>query len=166
MPDGAFPFDDWLPYQFSFVANHVSRVLAKMYGEKFGLSINGWRIVAVLGSHAPLSAIELAMRTGVDQVSITRSINQLVDLRLVTRRVDSTDRRKIVLRLSRSGNSAYQEVLPLARTVESQLLTKLNGAQVKQLKHLMKMVFDQASVALAGDNDHAHLVDGKAAAEV
>ncbi|HEV7372992.1 MarR family winged helix-turn-helix transcriptional regulator [Arenibaculum sp.] len=117
--------DDWVPYQFSYVSNQVSLYLESFYSTRFGLSVTGWRVMAILGMHAPLSAKELAEHTAMDQVQVTRAINQLSRIGMVSRRVDPADRRKVSLRLSRHGKEVYDQIVPHARSIERELLSVL-----------------------------------------
>ena len=147
----AFDPERWLPHKFSFVANRVSATLAHMYAERFGMSVIGWRVVAVLGRHAPLSGKELAERLGIDQVSVTRALAQLMSLRLVSRRTDPADRRKAALRLTTTGRAAYEEVVPLALAIESALIKKLSGQEIELLQRTMTKLVERAGVILADD---------------
>ena len=108
-----------------------------MYGERFQLSVPGWRVMAVLGQHAPLSAKEVGVRTAMDQVQVTRAINQMASVNLISRRVDASDRRRVVLRLSRKGEEAYAEIVPLAERIEREIMAVFNDAEVEQLRSLM-----------------------------
>jgi DNA-binding MarR family transcriptional regulator len=152
---GADNFDPvhWLPHQFSFIANRVSMMLARMYSERFGISVVGWRMIAVLGRHAPLSAKELADRTAMDQVSVTRALAQLLALGLVSRGTDPEDRRKAVLRLTRQGNAAYDEVVPLAHAIGEALTEKLDAADRKVLRRTMSSLVSRAAVILGEKRD-------------
>ena len=40
--------DDYLPYRLSVATNAVSRLIARAYEDRFGLSIPQWRLMAVL----------------------------------------------------------------------------------------------------------------------
>ncbi|HEY0233369.1 MAG TPA: MarR family winged helix-turn-helix transcriptional regulator, partial [Dokdonella sp.] len=113
--EGIQELDHWLPYQCSIITNRVSSMLKRMYADELGIGVTEWRLLANLAAHAPLSAKELAGHTAMDQVAITRAIAILVKKKLVTRREDAVDRRKVVLRLSKSGATAYESVSPLAR---------------------------------------------------
>lgn len=150
--DGAQPLLDlgvWLPYRCSVIANRVSTCLQGMYGERYGLSVPGWRVMAVLGRYAPLSAKEVAERTAMDQVQVTRAINQMASVGLVSRRVDQLDRRRVVLRLSRKGMDAYGEIVPLARAVEASLLAVLSPEESACLSAIMAKLVDRAEEVLS-----------------
>ena len=133
----SFELERWLPHQFSFIANRVSAKLARMYGERFNLSVTGWRIIAVLGQHEPLSAKQLADRTGMDQVNITRAVTRLASQSMVSRRIDRVDRRRIVLRLRKKGRAVFDVVLPLAESIEAAILQELTVEQSKELRRTM-----------------------------
>ena len=48
--NGGFDLDNWLPHEFSFIANHISAALEGLYSKRYGISVTGWRIIAVLAS--------------------------------------------------------------------------------------------------------------------
>ena len=140
--------DEWMPYQCSVIANRVSACLQGMYGERHGLSVPGWRVMAVLGRYAPLSAKEVGERTAMDQVQVTRAINQMSSVGLISRRVDQLDRRKVALRLSRKGLAAYNEIVPVAHAVEASLLAALTPRERKVLSTIMASLVRRAEELL------------------
>jgi DNA-binding MarR family transcriptional regulator len=157
--DGVFRLEDWLPYEFSYVANRVSATLERMYTERFGLSVPGWRIVAVLANHAPLSASEVAERTAMSKVDITRAVTQLLKLGMVLRRTDRADRRRVILRLSAKGTAAYREVLPLAIAIERRLLSDLSKNEIEALKKTMSRIARKAATTLSDAEDWRALLN-------
>jgi len=140
-----------LPHAFSFVANRVSRILQQMYVERYGLSVTGWRLIAILSNHSPLSAKALAELTAMDQVSVSRAIEQLVVGKFVSRRVDAKDRRRVVLRLSSKGEQTFNEILPLFRTLDATITSALSEEQSRQLRDIMEQVMAHTAVALSDD---------------
>jgi DNA-binding MarR family transcriptional regulator len=149
--NGGFVLDTWLPHEFSFIANHFSAVLEGMYSRRYGISVTGWRIIAVLANHAPLSAKELAERTAMNPVAITRSVDDLVRVGMVRRRIDARDRRRVVLRLSDKGVATYREVIPVAIRMEDELLRYLPREEVMRLRQTMSLLAKRAE-ALFGEN--------------
>ncbi|HKV00145.1 MAG TPA: MarR family transcriptional regulator [Vineibacter sp.] len=143
----------WLPYRCSVIANRVSACLERMYGERFGLSVPGWRVMAVLGRYAPLSAKEVAVATAMDQVQITRTLTHLASVGLISRRTDPADRRRIVLKLSRKGQSAYAEIVPLAQAIEDALLADLSANERAALARLSEKVMLRSEELLGEDVD-------------
>lgn len=139
---------NWIPYRCSAVANRVSTCLQSMYEERFALTVPGWRVMATLGRYAPLSAKEVADHTAMDQVQVTRAINHMAALGLVSRRTDTADRRRIVLRLSKKGLAAYREIAPLALSIERALLADFTKAEQAQLAALTAKLLRAAEKTL------------------
>ena len=130
-PAPADPIDlaGFLPYRLSVLANRVSRELAALYAERFGITIPQWRIVAVLGQQPGVSADFVCGRTAMDRVTVSRAIAGLVGRRLLIRRNAPADRRRSMLRLSAAGQRVYAEIVPLARAYEARLLGRLAPAE-------------------------------------
>lgn len=151
---------EWLPYQCSIIANRVSACLQSMYGERFQLSVAGWRVMFVLGQYAPLSAKEVGERTAMDQVQVTRAINQMASVNLISRRIDASDRRRVVLRLSRRGRDAYAEIVPLAEKIERGIVASLTPDEIGQLSLLLGKVRTRAEEMLFDGVDWRSFTDG------
>ncbi len=134
----ALMLDAFLPYRLSVLANSVSRAIARLYAERFDLTIPEWRVMAVLGSCAPLSANQVAERTAMDKVRVSRAVARLLRSGRIDRRPDAADRRRSVLRLSKQGNDIYREIVPLARAVESKLVTALDTDERRALDDVMR----------------------------
>ncbi len=140
-----------LPHLLGTIATRTSRLLQKMYGERFGLSVIGWRLVAILSHHSPLSAKALAELTGMDQVSVTRAVDQLVAQRYVSRRGDSEDRRRVVLRLSKKGEDVYNDILPVLHAVDNALVAHLSLSEAHELRATLERVLVR-SASVFGDD--------------
>ena len=72
----------------------------------------------MLGPESALSASEIADRSVMDKVSVSRAVARLVDDGRLLRTIDSHDRRRSVLRLSRRGRVIYERIIPLARALD------------------------------------------------
>lgn len=125
--DDVLVLEDFLPYRLSVLANTVSRALARQYQQRFGLGIPQWRVMAVLGRFPDLSATEVAGKTAMDKVTVSRAVNGLLADGRLERRTDAGDRRRSVLRLSPLGREVYDRIVPLARDYESRLMEALEG---------------------------------------
>ena len=83
MPRQTTPVDplhleQFLPYRLSVLANIVSATIAAAYAEKHQLSIPEWRVIAVLAREPGLSAAEVAERTAMDKVAVSRAVSGLL----------------------------------------------------------------------------------------
>ena len=118
--------ENFLPYQLSILSNTVSQAIASDYQQRFDLGVTEWRVMAVLARFDRLSAREVAERTAMDKVAVSRALARLVAAGRVDRSVHDDDKRRSVLRLSAAGWLIHDEVAPMARSRERDLLAKLD----------------------------------------
>ena len=138
--------DMFLPYRLSVLSNRVSDAIARQYSARFDLSIPEWRIIAVLGQTPNLSARDVAKRTAMDKVQVSRAVTTLVAARRLTRSEDCNDARIARLALTTKGRAIYEEVAPLALRLESLLLSSLSAQERNTLQNLMHKLDRQVSL--------------------
>lgn len=136
--------DRFVPYRLSVLSNVVSMSIAAAYEREFGLTIPQWRVVAVLARYPNLSAIEVAERTAMDKVAVSRAVQGLLADKRLVRGLDKHDRRKSVLRLSSAGQDVYTRIAPLALGYERRLLGTLSVADRRQLDRLISRLLERA----------------------
>lgn len=132
-PEAALALDRFLPYRLSVLSNTVSGAIARLYEARFGISMLEWRIMAVLGPDAPLSASDVCERTRMDKVQVSRAVARLLEKGLVSRKIAPDDRRRSVLSLSARGRSVYGEIAPMTAEWEARLLAHLDDAEIEAL---------------------------------
>ena len=136
--------EHFVPYRLSVLTNIVSMSIADAYEREFGLTIPQWRVIAVLARYPGLSAIEVAERTAMDKVAVSRAVQGLLAARRLVRSYDAGDRRRSHLRLSSAGQSVYTRVAPLALSYEKQLLDALSPTDRKALDRLVGRLIERA----------------------
>ena len=132
--------EEFLPYRFSVITNRVSRHLAKAYESRFGISIPEWRVIANLARFAPMTAGEVAERSSMDKVKVSRAISKLVEAGLIIKNLDSADRRRGQLQLSAEGERVFQQIVPLALGWEEQLLDGLSPEERQCLTTILNKI--------------------------
>ena len=152
--DDGFQLERFLPYRLSVLANLASRALARLYGERFGLSVAEWRVIAHVARAAPASANEVAARAAMDKVQVSRAVARLTAKELVERATDAADRRRSALRLTRRGQATHDAIVPLARAVEARLLAGLPDADLARLDRLLATLIARASALDAETPPH------------
>ena len=136
----------FVPYRLSVLSNRVSSAIARTYSERFDLTIPEWRCIAVLGGAPGLSAGDVAQRTAMDKVQVSRAIARLVEKKREARVVDASDGRVARLSLTAKGRAIYDEVAPLALKLEAKLLEALNAAERASLDKIMAKLNAQAGL--------------------
>ncbi len=127
----------FLPYRLSLLSNRVSLEIARLYAERFALNVTEWRLLAVLGRYPNLTATQLAERTAMDKVAVSRAVASLLAEGRLNRKVDGDDRRRARLRLSAKGYRIYDQVAPLALDYERKLLSALSATDRATLDTLL-----------------------------
>ena len=127
----------FLPYRLSVLSNNVSQAIARQYVERFELSVNEWRAMAILGRYPGISANEVAERTAMDKVAVSRALARLIDAGRVRRSTHGDDRRRSVLELSPRGRKVYEQVAPLALRHEQRLLAHLDAQERDWLDRIL-----------------------------
>ncbi len=129
----------FLPYRLSILSNRVSQAIAREYQERFDLSMTEWRVIAVLARFdgEGLSAREVAERTEMDKVAVSRALARLVTAKRVVRRTHDGDKRRSVLLLSAKGWKIHDTVAPLAREYERALLARLDEEERRTLERVL-----------------------------
>lgn len=135
----------YLPYRLSILSNRVSAMIGETYRDKFVLSITEWRIMAVLGEYPGLSADEVSLKTQIEKSILSRAITKLLSRRLVERDFDPADKRRSMLKLTKTGLSVYDEIVPVAYEMERELLAGLSEAEQEQFGKMVDRLYDHAS---------------------
>ena len=151
MPDSALRLDGYLPYRLSVASNAVSRLIARAYEDRFGLTIPQWRLIAVLAEDGPLTQQAIGARTVMDKVTVSRATQGLVKRRLVQRAPHDADGRSHHLALSKAGERLYSEVSPVALEYEARLLQEFDPAAVEELKRVLRHLESAAEVLSAAE---------------
>ena len=127
----------FLPYRLSILSNTVSQSIATEYQDRFELSMTEWRVMTILARFPEVSAREVVERTAMDKVAVSRAVARLVEAGRVDRSTHGGDKRRSVLKLSEAGWAIHDEVAPLARAHERDLLAKLDEAERAQLDRIL-----------------------------
>ena len=134
----------YLPYRLSILSNRISALISEIYSDKFALSITEWRIMAVLGEYPDVSADEVSLKTQIEKSILSRAINKLVQRKLLQREFDPLDRRRSMLRLTATGLSVYDEVVPVSYDYEKALVSRFTDAEREQFSEFIDRLYQHA----------------------
>jgi len=129
--------EHFLPYRLSILPNTISQTIADDYQSRHDLSVTEWRVMAVLARFEGLSAREVAERTAMDKVAVSRALARLVAAGRVDRTVHDNDKRRSVLKLSAAGWAIHDDVAPMARAREREVLAKLDAEERQWLERIL-----------------------------
>lgn len=146
---GALKLDAYLPYRLSVASNAVSRLIARAYEDRFGLTIPQWRLICVLAEDGAMTQGAMVARTVMDKVTVSRAAQGLTQRRLVERFDHHADGRSHVLNLTAEGARLHAEIAPLALAYEAALIAGLSPEEVAMLKRLLGRL-QSAAYSLTG----------------
>ena len=86
--------ENFMPYRLAVLSNTVSTTVARAYDKRFSVSIPEWRVIAVLGRFPGLSAVEVAERTMMDKVAVSRAVTKLIKNGRIDREFADADKRR------------------------------------------------------------------------
>lgn len=121
--------EDFLPYRLAVVAEAVSRSLAAIYRQRFELTRDEWRVLAMLAGAGEMKSSELGARTTLDKMQVSRAVTRMERSGLVERETHAGDRRNLVVRLAPAGRALYRKIVPMAEARERFLLEALDPAE-------------------------------------
>ncbi len=139
--------DRFVPYRLSVLTNRVSNAIARHYSERFGLGVAEWRVTAVLGQSPGLSAREVALRTEMDKVQVSRAVASLVRRRRVQKTVDGADGRVTRLALTARGRVIYDEIVPQALELEERFLSGLDSRERAAFDRLLEKLSNPSGMS-------------------
>jgi DNA-binding MarR family transcriptional regulator len=136
--------EDFLPYRLSITSHTVSTNIARVYEKRFGVSIPEWRVIAVLGRYPGLSAVEVADRTLMDKVAVSRAVTKLIKNGRIDREFADADRRRSILNLSEEGQKVHNEIAQLALEFEHQLIHEISEEDYAKFNSTLEQLLEKA----------------------
>ena len=148
-----FRVEEFVPFRLLALASRMTRAAARIYLGHFSLSASEWRGLAVLGRFGAMATTDLAERTGMDKVRVSRAVTRLMELGYVARQTDPNDRRRAFLSLTASGATICSKIVPRALAVEAELLASLTAEERAALAELISKLENRVGSVLSSVQD-------------
>ena len=123
----------FIPFRLNRLAAEVSRELAGVYSDEFGIDITEWRVLATLGMSEPRSAGFIVRCTRTHKSKISRAVTRLALAGLVEGMPNSDDRRETQLRMTERGRALYKKLAPIVLDYEQRLLANFGRDELRGL---------------------------------
>lgn len=127
-----FELDNFLPYLLNRVVNRLNQSLASDL-KAIGLTAPQYRVLAVLKARDGRNVNELAVYTVTEQSTLTKILGRMEDTGLIERRPDRVDRRVVNIFLTAKGDTAFNQVLPVALKHYDQAIEGLDDTAHQEL---------------------------------
>jgi DNA-binding MarR family transcriptional regulator len=149
--DGATGLDGFFPYRLAVAAEAFSRNLAEVYGRAYGLTREEWRLLFLLAGAERITSVDLARRTTLDKVQVSRAAQRLEEKGLISRAISDADRRLRVYACTPMGRRLFAEALPRVEARAQEMLEAMRpedrAALVRGLDGLIDAVIPRPAEA-------------------
>ncbi|WP_229447780.1 MarR family winged helix-turn-helix transcriptional regulator [Nitratireductor sp. B36] len=117
--------ENFLPYRLTRLTDAISRDFSQAYRARLGLTRPEWRTLATIGQFGTMTATEIGAHSSMHKTKVSRAVASLETRRWLVRTPDPQDRRVERLTLSKTGQKAYEDMVPVARSFETKLLDRM-----------------------------------------
>ncbi len=117
---------------------------------KVGISVPFWRVLGSLADGDRLSTGELAKITLYKQPTLTKIIDRMTEMGLVSRHQCSRDRRSVLVAITPEGQDLAETLIADALEHESGVLGSFTDTEQETLKRVLRTVIDR----LGGPDQH------------
>ncbi|WP_245512859.1 MarR family winged helix-turn-helix transcriptional regulator [Enterovirga rhinocerotis] len=128
----------------------MSDGLATRYGERFGISIPEWRVLATIGEFGSVTAKAIGRHAHMGKVKVSRAAASLEARGFLRKLPNEEDLREAFLVLTDAGRSVYAEIAPLALDYAARLMEGFTPAERDVLDVLLCKLQGRAE-AMADD---------------
>jgi DNA-binding MarR family transcriptional regulator len=140
MPAARHPEHD-LAYLLSRATHQLTQRLCTILEEE-GLTLGQWRVLQLLSDGTSHGMSDAADYTMLPAPSLTKAVDQLVSAKLIGRRADPQDRRRVLIRLTARGRRRRQQLADRLHPVTT-LGDVLDDADVASLRHLLRRLLQR-----------------------
>jgi DNA-binding MarR family transcriptional regulator len=132
------------------LVNLAARPFQEGIGRSHRLGLSEWRALAVLSSHPGSTATEIAQRTGLDKMTVSRALASLEQAGRVARRPDRSDGRRALATLTPAGRRLFEALRGEARAREAVVTGMLSEPERQRLLAIVGRMTDALLAADAG----------------
>jgi MarR family transcriptional regulator, organic hydroperoxide resistance regulator len=155
-PTKTIRLEDFLP----FLINRVGVALAANFSatglRARGLSINDWRVLAILANRRRQRQVDLAEMTSIDPSTLSRLVARLIRMGLVTRLRSRKSDREVEVQLTAKGRTTVQELTPIAARNHQMATRGVSSARIALMKDVLRTMYDNLVENLRRENGRNH----------
>ncbi len=138
----SFDLSEFLPYQLAVLSQRVSDGFSTLYRSKYGLTVAEWRVVAHLSQSDKISVREIHERVAMEKSKASRAASRLEAAGYVSKTANPNDGRLVSLALTPTGRRMMEDLVPMARAYEAELLNNLGDTAPQFLQAVASLLHD------------------------
>ena len=136
------PLDSSLFFKLVRLVNLTARPFHEGVGKAHHLTLNEWRAMVVLASHAGCAATDVAEQTGLDKMSVSRALAGLEKRGRIQRDADARDQRRSHLKLTPAGRKLFATIGIKATEREALMFAALTSTELAGISSTMDKLID------------------------
>jgi DNA-binding MarR family transcriptional regulator len=130
----------WLSFRTNFIAHHFNQPLYDLIQRRYRLTPPEHVVLYALGLQEGITADDIAASSSRPKNTLSRAINSLLRKKLVLRKQDQSDRRRLSLYLTRAGRRIVSETVPLFVRRERAMAAALTADEQHTLNELLTRI--------------------------
>lgn len=120
-PARSFELAKFLPYRMTVAAERLSAGMAKRYRREFGIGVAEWRVLVHIADAGSVSIRDIHERVHLEKSKASRAASRLEASGYVTKQINESDRRLIVLTLTAEGRGLMEKLTAIASDYQARL---------------------------------------------
>lgn len=146
--------DDWVRNVIYRLVQALSRLVTcrEAFGRKLNLTGSQFAIlmgVAYRQGSAGMSIAALSSYVGLAAPHVTTEVGRLIEIGLLCKRPNKSDRRGVLVSLSRGGENAVRQVAPMVRAINDILLRGISRQQLEAINEFAAVLLANSEYAQA-----------------
>jgi DNA-binding MarR family transcriptional regulator len=143
--EAALDLNSHIATKVAIFANRLSRSASRFYRKRYGIGVVEWRIMMFIGHATETRANRICRETDLDKGAVSRSLNALARMGIVSVREDGADSRRNNVALTAKGRALHDRLVPVAIERQRALLSDVTPDEVQAFSHLIDRL--QSNVA-------------------
>jgi DNA-binding MarR family transcriptional regulator len=123
------PVEQFLTYRLHALHTALNRQAIEILGRVAGLGLPEWRVIALLGTGATLTARRIGQISAIDKGLLSRTLAALEQRGLIVTARDARDRRLVKVALTAKGQAVYDKTIPHMQARQRALMKALNKSE-------------------------------------
>ncbi len=131
----------WLSFRTNFIAHHFNQPLYDWITRRYKLTAPEHVVLYALGLKEGITADDIAASSARPKNTLSRAVNSLLRKKLVLRKQDQADRRRLSLYLTRSGRRIFEDTVPrLVAREQAMMAGVLTPSEQQALNRLLTKI--------------------------
>lgn len=146
--DFSLLIDHGVTFRMTGVANRLNRSASAYYRSSFGIGVQEWRMVLVLGKNEELTVGDAALAADLDTASASRALKSLKESGCVTLEMTTSRGRATLAKLTDEGRALHEKLAEAGAVRAAKITAGLTQDELTQLYSLLGRIKQNADALI------------------